>query len=116
MGLTFTKWDTYRNRAVTNTKIEVRRGPTSIYGYTINNFNASTVFLQMYDAAAQDSIVVGTTVADEAIQLPISGAVVEPPLDSPILHFANGLVIVATTGETNGDAPTTPISVAIRYK
>lgn len=110
------RWTTYRNNAVTSTTILVRSGPCDVYGYSINNPNASTAFIQLFNAAATGDVNLGTTVCDEGIQLPISGPVVEAPNTDPILSFPLGLVIAATTTEGGNTAPGSAVSVVLRFQ
>jgi hypothetical protein len=110
------QWTTYRNNALSNTKVLVRSGSTFVFGYTINNPNTAECFVQCFDAAAITDVNLGTTICDEPIKVGGLGGIMENAERMPLLQFTKGLVIVATTTESGSTAPSSPISVSIRYQ
>lgn len=110
------QWTHYRNGGLTNTLIQVRSGPTDIFGYYINNPNAAEEFVQMFDAADVSEVTLGTTACTLPLKIPNSGMVEEVGGRDPLMTFPRGLVIAATTTETGSSAPGSALSVSIRYR
>ncbi len=105
----------YRNVALTNGKLLVRSGPTDIYGWVVNNPNASEVFVQVFDAASTGDVALGTTICDLPIKVGPSAAVVFKEKD-PQFSFSLGCAIAATTTEGGSTAPGTAVSIVLCRK
>lgn len=107
----------YRNLSLTNTLIGVKEGASRIYGWIVNNENASEVFVQFHDAATTGDVTLGSDTPDLAVKVANDGTdKMMPSSKDAYVDFDNGLVIAATTEEANSTAPATAVSVTIFYK
>lgn len=104
--------------ALTNTATLVQGYKTELCGWSLQNTNASAVWVQLFNAATAGAVTVGTTPATRHILLPASASVVvKPSSDTEFGYpFSAGLVAAATTTATGSTAPGAAIYVSFQYK
>lgn len=103
----------YRNASLTNALTLVRTGQCNIYGWIINNPNASEAFVQVFDAAAVVDVTLGVTTCTLPLKVGAGSAVVLRDGLSTGITFSNGIVIAATTTEAGAVAPATALSMVL---
>ena len=104
--------DAFFNSAVTNTDVAVKTRPGKLYGYHVENPNASKVFVQFFDALIAD-VTVGTTTPKFALAVPASGVL--DHLFQLGVDFDTAITIAVTTAATNGVAPGAACPTTIFY-
>lgn len=102
--------------ALTNTVVQVKSGPGSLYGYNIFNPGTVTTYLQIYDAPSA-FVTVGTTAPKMSIALPSTSS---SPIGDDVnfvipIDFTSGISIAATTTVTGGTAPVTALVSNVYY-
>lgn len=98
--------------ALTNSVVAVKASAGQLYGWFIENPNASVVFVQVFDATAPT---LGTTTPSYVIGVPASGVAAMPLGNVGIAH-ANAIKVAATTTATGSTAPGTALTAAFFYK
>ncbi|SRR6266851_5853575 len=85
----------------------VKSAPTGLNGWYLFNSNATTVYLQIFDAKNETEVVVGTTAPTLSLGIPAgSGANV---LVDCIRDFVKGIVIACTLTRAGSGAPASPL-------
>jgi hypothetical protein len=95
---------TVRDADVDNTAQACKTTRGRLFGYHIQNPNASDAWLQLYDAATGD-VTVGTTTPKLSLVVPASGAIEAFPAES--IQFETAITYAATTTAAGGTDPTT---------
>jgi hypothetical protein len=113
MGLAATGVLTHRDADVDNTAQSCKTTRGKIYGYHIQNPNASDAWLQFYDAATGD-VTVGTTTPKVSLVVPGSGAIEEHPTEP--IQFETAITYSATTTAAGGTDPTTGLVANLLYR
>jgi hypothetical protein len=94
------------------TVANVKTSQGNVYGVSVANPNASTIFLQFYNTAGTPTL--GTGVV-WFLAIPASTTLNIPPGLVPLANLATGIGIGAATTATGGTAPGTAPSVTIFY-
>lgn len=103
--------DHYYNGALAETKATAFIGMGNLYGFELENNNATTdVFVQFYDKLIAN-VTVGTTVPDFTFRIP-AGANYGKDAQNLVLHFFNiGCVVACTSTRTGASAPASAASI-----
>lgn len=96
------------------TVANIKAAPGNIYGYLVENSNATKSYLQIFKTLAAN-VTLGTTVPDFVIFVPATGAA-DAFAVVPILHSDVGLSMAATTTPTGNTAPGSGLMVNVLYK
>jgi hypothetical protein len=105
--------DMYQNLALLATKQAVKATPGGLYGWHIHNPNTSNAWVQLWNLASA-SVTVGTTAPHLTLFVPAEGGV---EMIFPLgLGFGTAITAAATTGASNGTAPSTGLVVNLFYK
>jgi hypothetical protein len=94
------------------TKLQIKSGSAFLFGWHIQNLDASVTYLQFFDAPAS-GVTVGTTTPSFVIAVPASG--LHDADDSVPIGLKGGLTIAATTTATGSGAPTNGLNVNLFY-
>ncbi len=93
--------------SIGGTPFTVKSAPTGLNGWYLFNSNATTVYLQIFDAKSKDEVVLGTSIPVLSLGIPAgSGANV---LVDCIRDFFKGIVIACTTTRQGNVAPANPL-------
>lgn len=103
----------YTNKALSNTKQEVRQGNTMIHGWNIQNPNAAASYVQFFNKLAAN-VTVGSTVNDYSLLIAANSSVYTDR-NRP-LNFGTGFTVAATTTEAGSTAPVSALVVNIDYR
>ncbi len=95
-------WSVSSQTALSSTKTQVKASAGTVGGYIINNPNASTVWVQVFDVAS-GSITVGSTSPTWTIPVP-AGSTANLEMTCGVNH-ATAINIAATTTATGSGAP-----------
>lgn len=112
----WSKWSTPHDNSNTplTTKAAVKGSAGQLGGYIIYNPNASVAYVQVFDAATTGAVTLGTTRPDMVIPIPASsGANLEIGKGAA---FASGIVVAATTADSNATAPGTGLTCTFLFK
>lgn len=110
-----TLFESYRNSALSNTKILVRAGGTSTFGWNINNPDTADVYVNMFNAATTAAVTLGATAPVLSVKVPNAGSVYISP-DKETHYFPLGLVITSQPAEISIAAPGTATSITLYFK
>lgn len=109
----------YRNAALTNTKILVKGAGTAVTGWALYNVASDDAWVHLYNAAATADVTVGTTAPKHSLLVPAGDGTKysKEVSDLGVIldDFPLGLVIVATKGVGNSTAPTSAVVANLRY-
>lgn len=94
---------------------EVSTVEALLFGFHFWNTNGSTAFVQIFDAASDGDVTLGTTVPVMSFAVPASGGYDIPPSRIPLRRFQNGIVVAATTAATGDTEVTTGLLANIFY-
>lgn len=83
--------------------VTLKSGPTGLNGWYLFNSNATTVYLQIFDAHSDSEIILGQTTPLLSLGIP-AGSAANVLVDC-IRDFVKGLVIAATTTRAGAVAP-----------
>lgn len=108
------KWTSTNRTSITNTVANVRLGQTQLFGWIINNVNASDVYLQFFNLAVAD-VTLGTTPPTHVLKFPANTATVYF-FENVGVYFSVAMTIAATTTETGSTAPGSALSVDLFYQ
>lgn len=103
----------FRDASIDNSAQTCKAKAGRLYGYHIQNPNASDAWLQFYDVAA-GSVTVGTTTPTVSLVVPGSGAI-EAFFPIPI-QFGTAITYAATTTAAGGTAPTSGLVGNLFYR
>jgi len=93
--------------SIDGTPFTVKSAPTGLNGWYLFNSNATTVYLQIFDAKSKDEVVLGTSIPVLSLGIPAgSGANV---LVDCIRDFFKGIVIACTLTRAGNGAPASPL-------
>ena len=95
------------------TVANVKASAGSVYGMSIANLTASTVYIQFYNTAGTPTL--GTSVI-WFVAVPASGTLTIPASAIALANFATGIGIGASTTATSTGTPATAPAVTIFYK
>ena len=104
---------TVRDADIDNTAQACKTSRGRLYGYHVQNPNASDAWLQFYDAAT-GSVMVGTTTPKLSLIVPANGAI-EALFAVPV-EFETAITYAATTTATGGTDPTTGLVGNLFYR
>lgn len=104
---------TLRDASIDNTSQACKASQGRLYGYHVQNPNASDAWFQLYDAAT-GSVTVGTTTPKLSLIVPANGAI--EALFSVPVEFETAITYAATTGAANGTNPTTGLVGNLFYR
>lgn len=104
---------TLRDASIDNTAQACKTSRGRVYGYHVQNPNASDAWLQFYDVAA-GSVTVGTTTPKLSLVVPASGAI-EAYFTVP-WEFETAITYSATTTAAGGTNPTTGLVGNLFYR
>ena len=106
----------YSKTDLSNTAVLVRTGSGRITTMELRNINTADAFVQFFDAAAAADVTVGST-SSIPFFIPGSDGTNRSSNAKDFgdrgFFFRKGLVIAATTSETNGTAPSSAISLTL---
>jgi len=97
----------YSNTALGATAALVHTKEVKLMGYHLFNTTAAAAYVQFFDAAAANDVVVGTTTPTFVIGLPASGGATRALARG--IQFTRGIVVASTTAATGDSAATTVI-------
>lgn len=106
-------YDTVRDADVDNTAQACKTSKGRLYGYHIQNPNASDAWLQLYDVAA-GSVTVGTTTPKLSLIVPANGAIEH--IGVIPIAFDTAITYSATTTAAGGTDPTTGLVGNLFYR
>src|SRR5258705_314419 len=87
--------------------VTVTSAPAGLNGWYLFNANATTVYLQIFDAKSKDEVIVGSTVPTLSLGIPAgSGANV---LVDCVRDFIKGIVIACALTRAGAGAPVSPL-------
>jgi hypothetical protein len=92
----------------------VKTSSGSLYAYAIGNANASTCYLQIFNATAAN-VTLGTTVPVLSIPVPSSSISGTVYLSFPQIYFSNAISIAATTTYGGSTTCSTGMTVNLWY-
>ncbi len=95
------------------TVANIKASAGSVYGMSIANLTASTVYIQFYNTAGTPTL--GTSVV-WFVAVPASGTLTIPASAIALANFATGIGIGASTTATSTGTPATAPAVTIFYK
>lgn len=95
------------------TVANVKASAGSVYGMSIANLSAATLYIQFYNTAGTPTL--GTSVI-WFVAVPASGTLTIPASALALANFATGIGIGASTTATSTGTPTTAPAVTIFYK
>ena len=102
--------------SVSNTAVEIFTGYGNLYGFLVQNNSGADVFLQIFDKATGDAVVVGTTVPNFTYKIAADGIFGKDKNDSPLLAMNRGLKVAVTSTRTGGGAPTSAATCQFWYR
>lgn len=106
---------TKKRLSLTTTVLAIRgSAQAKLGGWFIQNPNAVTAFIQLFDVATAGAVTLGVTVPDVVLSIPAFGAA--NVLDGTGINFANGAQAAATTTATGSSALTTAMETSWFYK
>ncbi len=106
---------TKKRLSVSTTVLAIRgSAQAKLGGWFIENPNAVTAYIQLFDIATAGAVTLGTTVPDVVLAIPPFGAA--NLLDGTGINFANGIQVAATTTATGLTALTTAMETSWFYK
>lgn len=93
----------------------IKASPGNLYGYSLTNLTAGTIFVKFYNKAT------APTAADTPaliVMVPASQSVYVPPNNGIIQSFSAGISVRAVTGAADADttSPATAPIIDVRYK
>lgn len=100
--------ETFLEDSLTNSPVLVNSGATELRFMTIENPGANKAYLQIFDAADDSSVSLGSDDPKMSFVIPAGGAYELPLIP---LKFASGLVIAATTTPKGALEPTSDLIV-----
>jgi len=105
-------FSTKSGSGLTNTAVSVKASAGQVYGWFLDNTEnaAATTFFQFFNAT---SATVGTTTP--LFSLAIPGGSSANVFNTQGIAFATGIMIAATTGYSNGTAPTSSVTYNVFY-
>lgn len=105
----------YYNGSLSNTKVEVLAGVANLYGFEIENNDASSeVFVQIFDKPSA-SVTVGTTAPDYSFRIPAGANFGKDAESFPIRFHSLGITIACTSTRTGAGAPASNCSIQLWY-
>lgn len=96
------------------TSINVKSTPGQLYGYTIYNPNASTVYIFWYNTATTPGTIGSTTNLLYQIGIP-TGSAAHISLDYGVV-FSTGIAVAVSTSATSSSAPGTGLVITTLFK
>src|SRR3569833_2423027 len=106
-GSTLGWWQT-ANGSIGNTLTLITINPTRLGGYFVDNPNASSAYLQIFDANAVAAVTLGTMAPKLSFGIPAGGAA-NLDLAPDGIRFVNGIVIAVTTTRTGSTNPASTV-------
>lgn len=106
---------TLRDADIDNTAQACKVARGHLYGYHVQNPNASDAWLQFYDAAAAD-VTVGTTTPKLSLIVPANGAIEAYLGDDNAIRFSTAITYSATTTAAGGTDPTVGLVGNLFYR
>lgn len=105
----------FYQESVSNTPVLVFAGRGNIYGFLVENNDASAVFIQVFNKASAGSVTLGTTVPDFTFKIATSSSFGKDANDTGLHWLDAGCVIAITTTRTGSTAPAAGSTVHIWY-
>jgi hypothetical protein len=100
----------YFNPALSNTPVQVFKGPCTIGYLNVENPGSAKTYLQLHDALAAN-VIPGTSVPHRSIMIPAVGAY-DAIMNGP---NSTALTIMATTTPTGNTAPATSLVINMDF-
>jgi hypothetical protein len=97
------------------TVTSVKSSAGNLYGFTLQNPNASAAYVQLFDLAT-GSITLGSTTPKLSYWVPANGSYDFPCISEAKVSFVNAISIAATTTATGSNAPATGLLINLLYK
>ena len=105
---------THHDPAATNTKVLLGDGARYLHAVdAYNGAGAAGAFVQFFDAADVDDVVLGTTAPHWALPVPKGGG--NAPIYPTPIGFELGIVVAVTSTVGGAGAPGTPLVLSVRH-
>lgn len=108
----------YSNTNLSNTPVDVNTAGLETISLTYIdcfNTNSDPVYVQFFNVASPDDVVLGTTTPRFSWPIPAGGGHDLPKDKTQAVDFGRGCVIAATTTPSGSTAPATGVNVNIFY-
>ena len=105
----------YYNGSLGATATQITAAPSNLYGFEIQNNNASSeVFVQIFNKESAD-VTLGTTVPDLVFRIPAGANYGKDAQGFPIKYCPVGLTVACTSTRTGSGSPASNCSLNVWY-